>query len=67
MVWVCKNWEKDGKGNETNLGLFGHLLPAKFATYHPPPREYVSPVSLLSSPTNVEGLDEAEHPSTVHR
>ena len=25
-VWVCKNqWEKDGKGNETNLGVFGHL------------------------------------------
>ena len=49
VVWVCKNQrEKDGKGNETNLGVFGHLLPAKSATYRPPPHGYVSPVSLTA-------------------
>ena len=49
VVWVCKNqWEKDGKGNETNLGVFGHLLPAKSVMYYPPLHEYVSPVSLTA-------------------
>ena len=34
VVRSCKNWEKDNKGNGTNLGLFGHLFPSKSAMYN---------------------------------
>jgi len=48
-VCSCKNWEKDNKGNETNLGLFRHLLPSKPATHRPPPHGCVSPVGSLAN------------------
>ena len=35
VVWVCKNWEKDSKGNGKNLRLFRHLPPSKSAAYRP--------------------------------
>ena len=34
VVRSCKNWEKDNKGNGTNLGLFRYLFPSKSAMYN---------------------------------
>ena len=34
MVRSCKNWEKDNKGNGTNLELFRYLFPSKSAMYN---------------------------------
>ena len=34
MVRSCKNWEKDNKGNGTNLELFRYLFPSKAAMYN---------------------------------
>jgi hypothetical protein len=36
VVCSCKNWEKDGQRKGTNLVLFHHLPPLKFAKCPPP-------------------------------